>query len=317
MKRLFTLCVLLCAALAANAQDYGKLFWGRRNINLGDYARLTSPLENGSVIYSDIQWQVKEKCLRDGNLFVGHKQYSTYLNLVTSKAYSSAVTPAMLDYQQLMFDIAQLYAERLTRSGLVHMEGMDWKSFHMSSMVDMVDGYELSTSNGTDASAVALARREVLSKLGKERGSRPSVIIPSYEFGFILRGGYAPGFGLDASAGVRIGHSTFTLAQSGSLSSVQYSYDVLDSAWLELSPLVGVGQNSAFGASSVNAGLGLNARCKCIRFFYPATNGFYSDCGIYSRLFVNTDYCPGMEMSSLRLSVNLAVGLDFSLGFRK
>lgn len=247
MKRIFIAIALLCAGISAGAQNTGKLYWGERDIRISDYAAITDPSSNTDV-YSAIGWDLSQERFRSGNLVIFHPSYRAFFDLRKSQAVTSRVTPALLEYQQLVFDVAELYGRRLAKASTNNsIGGVDLSRVHQANMNKDLQEYADITFNGSDAERVKQCRKKVAGQLASETKTIPVPSIGQYNIGMGMHLGFStmglleyaytdgaisgPHNGLDFGLDVLFGNHSLGLNVTGTTGNITAPGYYMDRDW--------------------------------------------------------------------------------------
>ena len=107
--------LLLLPALTLNAQNPGYKYWSSGKLDWGDYRKDSSVSADGSSSSNSFGWETKDTTEIFGNLTLHRVASSVYLNKSQSWYVPGQVTDETLRYNQLFFDLNELYCRQMLR----------------------------------------------------------------------------------------------------------------------------------------------------------------------------------------------------------
>ena len=106
--------LLLFPTIALNAQKDYK-YWTSGRLSWEDYSRSSGVTEDGSASSNSFGWETKDADEKYGNLTVHRVTSNVYLNKGLSWVNPTLATDRQLKYNQLFFDLNELYCRKMLR----------------------------------------------------------------------------------------------------------------------------------------------------------------------------------------------------------
>lgn len=114
MRIKLCLAALLLSAVVANAQNDYK-YWSSGKLSWSDYTKSSAIGDDGAASANSFGWETKDSHEEFGNLTVHRVSSNVYLNKSLSWVNPTLATDRQLTYNQLFFDLNELYCRMMLR----------------------------------------------------------------------------------------------------------------------------------------------------------------------------------------------------------
>lgn len=202
MKRLLLLVSLCCAVTTATLSQENLKSWDSGPLTWDDFSLLNSKV-NEKNSYLEFLLVVEERPFTPEGYPLMYPEVvaMAYMDKNLSWAVSSSCSPDELRYNQVMFNIVELYRRKLQLA--IDTGDFNNLDYHIRLLSHVVDSFSLSTDNGADIVAVGLwgssVRRQLdsiapilIDKHGRKKYSRDYVITHSWEKGPLTWKNFTP-----------------------------------------------------------------------------------------------------------------------------
>ncbi|MBP5636651.1 MAG: hypothetical protein J6X25_03940 [Bacteroidales bacterium] len=185
--------LLLFSAIGLYAQKDNNRYWDSGPLTWGDYTQSSAITEDGSGSSNSFGWETKDAHEEYGNLTVHRVVSRVYLNKAQSWVNPTLATDRQLRYNQLFFDLNELYCRRMLREIYDPDTNFDVgfvQDYYIGLVAVKMTEINTMSDHGTDEATVAYFDTVVQSQLeALPRSEFKPANLKKGTHGFGIRGG--------------------------------------------------------------------------------------------------------------------------------
>jgi hypothetical protein len=160
--------LLLFSAIGLNAQKNNNKYWESGKLTWGDYTESSAIGDDGSSSSNSFGWETKDAHEQSGNLTVHRVTSKVYLNKAQSWVNPTLATDRQLRYNQLFFDLNELYCRRMLREIYDPETNFDvgfLQDYYIGLVAVKMTEINTMSDHGTDEATIAYFETVVQSQL--------------------------------------------------------------------------------------------------------------------------------------------------------